>query len=135
MLQVLQLESFGGTLLLQCLLFHRLKKLEHPFRVRSSFLLFASLLLADLLVGGDMTGKVDLKWDTVIIVFGCVFLLLFCFYQSVGNRKFGCEMGLSFREIMIGSTCSVFKCLNCDQPFFFTAVYRLLNVVCALVRP
>lgn len=76
-----------------------------------------------------MTGKVDLKWDTVNIVFGCFFLLLFCFYQSAGNRTFGCEMGLSFREIMIGSTCSVFKCLTRDQPFFFTAVYRLLNVV------
>ena len=98
MLQVLQLESLGGTLLLQCLPFHRLKKLELPFRVRSSFLLFASLLLADLLVGGDMTGKVDLKWDTVNIIFGCFFLLLFCVYQSAGNRKFGCEMGYLFVE-------------------------------------
>ena len=71
-----------------------------------------------------MTGKVDLKWDTVIIVFGCFFLLLFCFYQSAGNRKFECEM--------IGRTRSVFKCLTCDKLFFFTAVYRLLNVVCAL---
>ena len=46
-------------------------------KVRSylSFLLVASLLSADLLVGGDMTGKVDLKWDTVIIVFGRFFLL------------------------------------------------------------
>ena len=96
MLQVLQLESLAGTLLLQRQLFHRLKKLEHPFRVSSSFLLFASLLLADLLVGGDMTGKVDLKWDTVNIVFGCFFLLLFCFYQCAGNRKFGCEMGYRF---------------------------------------
>ena len=98
MLQVLQLESLGGTLLLQRLLFHRVKKLDHPFRVRSSFLLFASLLLADLLVGGDMTGKVDLKWDTVNIVFCCFFLLLFCFYQSAGNRKFRCEMGYRFVE-------------------------------------
>ena len=77
MLQILQLESLGGTLLLQCLLFHRLKKLELPFRVRSSFLLFASLLLADLLVGGDMTGKVDLKWDTVNIVFCSFFWYYF----------------------------------------------------------
>ena len=33
---------------------------------------------------------------------------------------------------MIASTYSILKCLTCDQPFFFTAVYRLLNVVCAL---
>ena len=43
------------------------------------------------------------------------------------------ECRKQFRDIMIGSTCSVFNCLTCDQPFFFTAVYWLLNVVWALV--
>ena len=43
------------------------------------------------------------------------------------------ECRKQFRDIMIGSTCSVFNCLTCDLPFFFTAVYRLLNVEWALV--
>ena len=63
----------------------------------------------------------------------CLFVIIL-FLSECRKQKVWVWNGLSFREIMIGSTCSVFKCLTCDQPFFFTAVDRLLNVVCALVN-
>ena len=66
----------------------------------------------------------------------CFLLFLFViifFLPEYRKQKVWVWNGLSFRGIMIGSTCSVFNCLTCDQPFFFTAVYRLLNVVWALV--
>ena len=61
-----------------------------------------------------------------------LFVIILCLSEC-RKQKVWVWNGLSFRGIMIGSTCSVFKFLTCDQPFFFTVVCRLLNVVCALV--
>ena len=63
----------------------------------------------------------------------CFLLFLFVvilFLSEWRKQKVLVWNGLSFRGIMIGSTCSVFKCLTCDQPFFFTAVtgYWMLYV-------
>ena len=139
MLQVLQLESLGGTLLLQLLLFHRLKKKTAEktgasFRIRSYFILTFCIASFGRFAGWwghDRKSRFEMGHGKY-----CFLLFLFVvilFLSEWRKQKVLVWNGLSFRGIMIGSTCSVFKCLTCDQPFFFTAVYRLLNVVCALV--
>lgn len=134
MLQALQLESLGGTLLLQRLLFHRLKKLEHPFRVRAYFILTCCIASFGRFAGWwghDRKSRFEMGHGNYC--FRLFLFVIILFLSECSKQKVWMWNGLSFHGIMIGSTCSVFKCLNCDQPFLFTAVYRLLNVVCALV--